>query len=318
MITETELAAMLTLLDDTDEEVVRSVEEHLMSLGSDAVEILEKYWNTDITGETQAKIERLINRLQFKNLKEDLIKWKATPEKDLFEGAYLITSFQYPNLSRVELDNKLNKIKLDAWLELKYDLTALEKVRILNHIFYDINGFKGDTATYHSPQNSFINTVLDRKQGNPISLAIIYSIIAQRLNIPIFGVNLPQHFVLAYMDNYPEYPLEYHEDAPHLTPELFSDVMFYINPFNKGLVFSKYNVDEFLRQLRLEPLDSYFLPCSNVEIIKRVIRNLVTAYTQSEQKEKVQQLAELMEVLGGKIDLDDSSPLNGGDEETDF
>lgn len=314
MITETELAAMLKLLDDTDEEVVESVEQHLLSLGSGAVELLENYWNTDISGESQAKIEQLINKLQFADLKEKLVNWYNSPLKDLFEGAYLITSFQYPNFSRQELDNQLNKIKLDAWLELKYDLTALEKVRILNHIFYDINGFKGDTATYHSPQNSFINTVLERKQGNPISLAVIYSIIAQRLNIPIFGVNLPQHFVLAYMDSYPEYPLEFNEDAPHLTPELFSDVMFYINPFNKGLVFSKYNVDEFLRQLHLEPLDSYFLPCSNVEIIKRMIRNLVTAFTQNEQPTKVQQLAELMELLGGKIELDDNSTQADNDD----
>lgn len=316
MITESELAAMLSLLDDPDEDIVKSVEGHLLSLGNDAVKLLEQHWDTDITGDTQGKIERLINKIQFEDLKAELEKWKNSPTKDLFDGAFLITRFQYPNLDKQDLDNKLNKIKLDAWLELKYDLTALEKVRILNHIFYDINGFKGDTTTYHSPQNSFINMVLDRRQGNPISLAIIYSIIAQRLNIPIFGVNLPQHFVLAYMDNYPDFPIEYHDEPPHLTPELFSDVMFYINPFNKGLVFSKYNVDEFLRQLRLEPLDSYFLPCSNVEIIKRVIRNLVTAYTQTEQRDKVQQLAELMEILGGKIDLEEpENPDDFGDEE---
>lgn len=316
MITERELAAMLSLLDDTDEEVVKSVEGHLLSLGTDAVTLLEKYWDSDADPRVQEKVERLVNIIQFDALKNELIAWKNTPDKDLFEGFYLITRYQYPNLNKQELDNKLNKIKLDAWLELKYDLTALEKVRILNHIFYDVNGFKGDTATYHSPQNSFINTVLERRKGNPISLAIIYSIIAQRLNIPIFGVNLPQHFILAYMDNYPDQPLEYHEEPPRLSPELFSDVMFYINPFNKGLVFSKYNVDEFLRQLRLEPLDSYFLPCSNVEIIKRVVRNLVTAYTQTNQRDKVEQLAQIMETLGGKIDLDaPENPSDLGDEE---
>lgn len=316
MITERELAAMLSLLDDTDEEVVKSVEGHLLSLGTEAVTLLEKYWDSDADPRVQEKVERLVNIIQFDALKTELIAWKNTPEKDLFEGFYLITRYQYPNLNKQELDNKLNKIKLDAWLELKYDLTALEKVRILNHIFYDVNGFKGDTATYHSPQNSFINTVLERRKGNPISLAIIYSIIAQRLNIPIFGVNLPQHFILAYMDNYPDQPMEYHEEPTQLSPELFSDVMFYINPFNKGLVFSKYNVDEFLRQLRLEPLDSYFLPCSNVEIIKRVVRNLVTAYTQTNQRDKVEQLAQIMETLGGKIDLDaPENPSDLGDEE---
>lgn len=313
MISENELTAMLTLLDDNDEEVVNAVENHLLALGLEAVVMLEKYWDHDVNPETQDKIEKLVNKIQFDALKQDLEKWHQSGDKDLFEGVCIITRYQYPNLNIQELDNKLNKIKLDAWLELKYDLTALEKVRILNHIFYDINGFRGDTASYHSPQNSYINTVLERRKGNPISLAIIYSIVAQRLNIPIFGVNLPQHFILAYMDNYSDYPIEYHEEPPHLIPELFSDVMFYINPFNKGLVFNKYNVDEFLRQLRLEPLDSYFLPCSNVEIIKRVIRNLVTAYTQTNQREKVAQLAELMTLLGGKIDLTEEDVNNQGD-----
>lgn len=314
MISENELTAMLTLLDDNDEEVVNAVETHLLSMGMEAVVMLEKYWDHDVNPETQDKIEKLVNKIQFDALKQDLEKWNQSGNKDLFEGFCIITRYQYPNLNIQELDNKLNKIKLDAWLELKYDLTALEKVRILNHIFYDINGFKGDTASYHSPQNSFINTVLERRKGNPISLAIIYSIVAQRLNIPIFGVNLPQHFILAYMDNYSDTPMEYHEEPPHLIPELFSDVMFYINPFNKGLVFNKYNVDEFLRQLRLQPLDSYFLPCSNVEIIKRVIRNLVTAYTQTNQREKVAQLAELMALLGGKIDLTEEEGNNGDGE----
>lgn len=316
MISERELAAMLSLLDDTDPEVVKSVEGHLLSLGSEAAEMLEKFWDKDVNPETQEKIERLIHKIQFEGLKDELRTWNATLEKDLFEGVCIISKYQYPHLNKQEIDNKINKIKLDAWLEMKYDLTALEKIRILNHIFYEINGFRGDTTTYHSPQNSFINTVLDRKKGNPISLAIIYSIIAQRLNIPVFGVNLPQHFILAYMDNYSDAPLEFHEEAPRLNPELFSDVMFYINPFNKGLVFSKYNVDEFLRQLRLEPLDSYFLPCSNVEIVKRVIRNLVTSFRQQTQDDKVIELAELMEILGGKIDLEEpENPSMGEDDE---
>ncbi len=60
--------------------------------------------------------------------------------------------------------------------------------------------FSGNTTNHQDPQNSYIGQVLDTKKGNQISLASIYSIIAQKLDIPIYGVNLPQHFILAYLD----------------------------------------------------------------------------------------------------------------------
>lgn len=301
MIDTRELNAMVLLLDDTDEEVVRLVEEHILSLGEEVVPLLEDQWSQGFSMVHQHRLEDLIRKIQQDGVKDDLKKWVLSAEQDLFEGIVILSRYHFPNIDKQEISNRIEKIKLDAWLELHYDLTALEKVRILNHIFYEVNGFKGNTTDYHSPSNSYIHTVLDQKQGNPISLAIIYSIVAQRLGIPIFGVNLPQHFILAYsfddsLDN-----TSVPERNRLLKSGELNKVMFYINPFNRGLVFTRQNIDEFVKQLKIESMPEFYFPCSNVEILKRVIRNLVSSYSKQGQKEKVLDLADLMEILGGQL-----------------
>jgi regulator of sirC expression with transglutaminase-like and TPR domain len=114
-------------------------------------------------------------------------------------------------------------------------------------------------------RRTVISQVLESKKGNQISLAIIYSIIAQKLDIPVYGVNLPQHFILAYVDESQETEFE-------------GGILFYINAFNKGFIFGRRDVDMFLKQLNLKFDKQFYEPCSNPDIIKRVLRNLISAY----------------------------------------
>ena len=129
-----------------------------------------------------------------------------------------------------------------------------------------------------------MSEVLESKKGNQISLAIVYSIIAQKLDIPIYGVNLPQHFILAYIDD-----LEKTADD--------NGILFYINVFNKGYIFGKRDIDQFLRQLKINPEKFFYEPCSNTDILKRVIRNLMSSYEKAGAIEKVKELNQLLDVL---------------------
>ncbi|HCS19056.1 MAG TPA: hypothetical protein DIW47_00580 [Bacteroidetes bacterium] len=301
MIDTRELSAMVLLLDDTDEEVVRMVEERILSLGEEVVPLLEDQWSQGFSMTHQQRLEELIRKIQQDGVKEDLKKWVLSEEQDLFDGIVILSRYHFPNIDKRELSNRIDKIKLDAWLELHYELTALEKIRILNHIFYEVNGFKGNTTNYHAPANSYIHTVLDQKQGNPISLAIIYIIVAQRLGIPIFGVNLPQHFILAYLLDDSLDNTTIPERNILLKEGKLGKVMFYINPFNKGLVFTRQNIDEFVRQLKIESQPEFYLPCGNIEILKRVIRNLFGSYSKLGDKQKVLDLVDLMQILGGEL-----------------
>lgn len=301
MIDTRELSAMVLLLDDTDEEVVRMVEERILSLGEEVVPLLEDQWSQGFSMVHQHRLEDLIRKIQQDRVKDDLKKWVLSDEQDLFEGIVILSRYHFPNIDKQDLSNRLDKIKLDAWLELHYELTALEKVRILNHIFYEVNGFKGNTSDYHAPTNSYIHTVLEQKQGNPISLAIIYTIIAQRLGIPIFGVNLPQHFILAYLLDDSLDNTTIPERNALLKEGKLGKIMFYINPFNKGLVFTRQNIDEFVRQLKIDSQPEFYLPCGNIEILKRVIRNLFGSYSKLGDKQKVLDLVDLMQILGGEL-----------------
>ena len=169
-------------------------------------------------------------------------------------------------------------------MQMMYDMSALEKVKLINHLFYNVHGFSGNTSNHTDPQNSYISQVLESKKGNQISLAIIYSIIAQKLDIPVYGVNLPQHFILAYVDETQEYDPK-------------GGILFYINAFNKGFIFHKRDIDVFLRQLQLKPEPQFYATCSNTDILIRVLRNLISAYEKAGQPEKSAELNELLDVL---------------------
>ena len=239
----------------------------------------------------QERIENIVHKIQFDSLKAELKKWCVEKAHDLLSGCILIARYQYPDLDITKIKKQIDQIKQDVWLELNENLTALEKVKIINHILFDVHNISGNTTNYHAPQNSYINNVLESKKGNPLLLSIIYTIIAQNLDIPIYGVNLPEHFILCYVD------IE-HMGVPSTEGNAGSNVFFYVNPFSKGAVFGQKEIDAFLKQLKLEPLAIFYEPCSNLEIIKRLLRNLVSSYEKLGYPDKSEELKGLLTSLG--------------------
>ncbi|TDS15941.1 transglutaminase-like domain-containing protein [Sphingobacterium paludis] len=278
---EHELKALISLLDDPDTDIYRELEDKLITCGPEVIPALEQSWEESFDVLLQSRVEQIIHKIQFNEVQNDLQLWKMSNKDDLLEGLLIVNRYQYPNLGEEEVYTKLAELKRSVWYHLIYDMSPLEKVKLLNNIMFREYGLSGNTSDYHAPQNSFINKVLETKKGNPISLACIYSIVAQRLDIPIYGVNLPKHFVLAYMN----------EENPE-------EVLFYINVFNRGQVMREDDIRSFLKQLNLPASEDYIKPCDNVAIIKRVLRNLVAAYdhvANVEKREEIQLLLDLME-----------------------
>jgi regulator of sirC expression with transglutaminase-like and TPR domain len=281
-----EITALISLLDDPDEKIFGSIKDKLLDIGEKVIPVLEDAWESSFSPLLQTRIENIIHRIQFERVLESLKEWKRDNSDNLWSGALLIARYQYPDLKEDKLEKQIQLIKQDVWLELNENLTALEKVRVINHILFDVHRYSGNTENYNAPENSYINKVIENKKGNPLTLAIIYLIIARQLQMPIFGVNLPQHFVMAYVDE------------NDLTDNEWEDkILFYINPFSKGAVFSRREIDMFLKQLNLSPEKMYYTPCSNVNIIERLIRNLVSAYNKLGHPDKVAELEEMLKLL---------------------
>jgi regulator of sirC expression with transglutaminase-like and TPR domain len=281
-----EVIALITLLDDPDDGIYSEVKNRFIILGPPAIPHLETAWENSFDALMQKRIEGIIHTIQFKALQNALKHWAENEQDDLFKGCAIIARYQYPDLDENKLKKQLHQIKQDVWLELHDDLTAIEKVKIINHIMFEVHQFGGNITNYHAPQNSFINVVLETKKGNPVMLSVIYALVCKELGIPIYGVNLPQHFVLAYVNDFANL-----FDPSHKT--LSDNILFYVNPFSKGLIFNQGDVDAFIKQLNVEPETKYYLPCSNLDIIKRLLNNLIYSFDKMGYAEKVQELKDL-------------------------
>ncbi len=279
--------ALISLLDDPNEMIFNSVEEELLKEELGVIDELEKAWEHSRNDVFQKRVENIIHNIQLKDVKSLLSKWINEEGENLLYGAFLVAKYQYPDLNYDNLNQKIEHLRRDVWLELNDHLTSIEKVRIINHILFDVHKLVRNNSNFFAPQNSYINEVIDTKKGNPISLSIIYSVIATRLGLPIYGVNLPKNFVLCFID---ENSLTVHGNPT-------DDVMFYINPVNKGAILGRREIDYFLKQQKIEGKPSYFKPCKNIDIIKRVLFNLYYSYENMGDEHKKMEIKELMKLF---------------------
>lgn len=284
----TELQALISLIDEPSENMFDQVRKKILFYGIDAVPFLEDAWDNSFDHSIQERIENIIHNIQQTNLQAELSSWKIKNHLDLFKGFFLVSKYQYPDLKEDEIREKITLIEKDIWLELNTNLTALEKIKVINHIFFDVHRFSGNKVNIHAPQNLFISNLLESKKGNHLSIGILYIILARKLGIPVFGVDLPQHFILAYIDEVQEERLASFDE---------NEVLFYINPFNKGAVFTQREIELFVKHLKLSPKDNYYKPCDNITIIKRLLKEMINSYEKMGYLEQVEEVKALLAVL---------------------
>jgi regulator of sirC expression with transglutaminase-like and TPR domain len=275
-LTPGELNALVSLLDDSDRDVRMHVRDRIISLGNEIIPFLEKKWENSFNPDIQKEIEELVHDLQFSLLKARLTDWRDTDDRDLLTGLWIINTFQYPDLEYAKLNAEMHQIYFDVWTAFKNDLTPYEQVRAINNVLFNTLRFSANTKNFHSPANSMLSSVLDCKRGNPLTLCSIYLLVAKKLGLPIYGVNLPNLFVLTYKS---------------------ADVTFYINAFNKGLIFSRKDIFNYLEQLKIEPKEDYFEPCAHLQIMLRMFRNLENSFEKLGESDKVQEIKELIALL---------------------
>lgn len=287
MMRKEEIDSLIRLLDDPDRMVFDHIEAKLLSLGEFAITPLETAWEQSFDPLQQQRIEDIVHKIQFSQVLSALELWVQSGFSDLLEGLIIVHKYQYPDCDEQKIINQIEAIKREVWLQMHYSMTPVEKVRLFNNVFYNTEGFSGNTRNYDDPQNSFIGQVLDTRKGNPVLLSCIYSIVAQKLDMPIYGVNLPKHFVLAYTDNY---QTNYEEN----------EILFYINAFNRGQVLGRHDILSFLHQLKLPAKNEYCRPCSNINIIERVLTNLLAHYSRNSSP-KAHEIQQMKDIVSGHL-----------------
>jgi hypothetical protein len=213
-MTDAAIKAMIHLLDDSDQEVVSMVEQQIRTLGPSIIPVLESEWETEsLNPILQTKIENLIHDFQWQSVKTRLQLWKESGGMDLLEGMWILATYRYPDYRFDQLKLEMDQLYYEVWPQMREELHPMDQVKVLNTAIFEQLKFGPNSKNFHAANNSFINNVLSSKKGNPISLCVIYMWIAQKLGMPIYGVNLPNLFVLTYKQN---------------------GLQFYINVFNRS------------------------------------------------------------------------------------
>jgi regulator of sirC expression with transglutaminase-like and TPR domain len=277
-----EIEALIRLLDDPDPIVNKMIIAKFETIGPSASLPLEKAWNLCNDAVVQDKIELLIRNIHFNTIHTQLQKWVKTNETDLLQGAYILALYQFPELDFNVIEQNIAAMQIDANIEMSENLTPLEKIKVLNHIIFDIHKLSGNYANYYSPFNNYLNHVLNSKKGNPLTLSMIYIYIGNMLGIPLKGINLPHNFIVAYVD---------------ASRKMKEQVVFCINPYQKGSILSRKDVIKFLADQKVKINDSLLRPCNNTDMVKRLISNLIYSYEKMGNATRFEELNKLLPIF---------------------
>jgi hypothetical protein len=275
-----ELNALVSLVDEPNEDMFEVIRQKILNYGILAIPVLEDVWVNTMGDNDSKRIERIIEDIRQEVLITDFNLWASQTNNDIIDGLMIITKYFHPDFNEAHYTTLLQKLYRDTWLELNDNLTALEKIKVLNHIFYQVYGFNTDNNTVAKSDSYFLNRVFDFKTASIISLGILYIAIAQKLNIPIFGVDLPGHFVLAYRD----------ENGGLSSPDKYDEnsVLFYINVAKNGTVFTRGEITSYINQINIEPNSKYYSPSTNLAVLRRMMSELVdTLELENKQSKKL-------------------------------
>jgi regulator of sirC expression with transglutaminase-like and TPR domain len=187
---------------------------------------------------------------------------------DLGRAALLIASEEYPGLDILRYVARLEAMAAAVRPRVGTTEDALEQIEHLNTYLFVERGFRGNSQDYYDPRNSFLNDVLDRKLGIPITISVVYMEVGRRVGMPLQGVGMPGHFIVKYAG-----------------PE--GDI--YIDPFNSGRVLSRQACEELIQQVYGEPVpfqDTFLSAVSKKQILGRILMNLKAIYLHTKQYRK--------------------------------
>jgi|ERR1051326_2647544 regulator of sirC expression with transglutaminase-like and TPR domain len=198
---------------------------------------------------------------------------------DLIRAALVIARTEYPNLDIEEYAGRIERMARRV-AEAAADLDQQRTLAALNRVIFEQSNLRGNREDYYDPRNSFLNDVLDRGLGIPITLSIIYMEVAGRVGFPLSGVGMPGHFLLKHYGD--------------------SEQEILIDCFNRGDILSRQDcqsrLDEiYSGEMKLRP--EFLHPISRRQILTRMLNNLKTVYLSTRNFRKALPIADLILVI---------------------
>lgn len=265
--------ALLSLLDDTQPAVRRALLGHFQKHGSAAANFLKEV----VGGKNRVlawHARWFLEELKFSDPSIEFKGFIRSLNYELETGALLLARTVTPDLNIGDCCTQLDEIA-DRCRELIVEPMSLrEKCRVINRVLFHDYGFRGNHENYTDPLNSFLDQVIARKKGLPITLSMVYLLVAHRLGLSLEPVGLPGHFVIGC----------YVEDVP-----------FFIDAFEQGAFRSAQDLFMILRANNIEPKVTDLAPTPVREVLCRCCRNLIHHYRSAGDEEHAKQFSEFVD-----------------------
>lgn len=282
------IKALIKALDAEEFKVRQAASQSLIEFGSEVLPTLEAVEKNGSL-EASARATHIIRQIQSRAIYKALVKLAQTKNDqdiDLEEGMWLIACIETPNLKRKTIDQQFDKLadQVRQLLGKKLDPTKISPTRIVNairQVIFTKNGFNGDQETYTDPQNSLIDRVLKRKKGLPILLSHVVVATADRLGVPIVGLQIPGRYMVKYDGS----------RAPKGQPR--DDII--LDPFGNGVELSVEQVST-LVGVRIDP-QTDLQPSPKRDTLTRMLRNLESHYMGEEKLIEAQTAVEFRRLL---------------------
>jgi len=274
---DTTIHALIRLLSDPNEQVARTIQDQLARLGSNVLPFLEQAGNDDAT--LQPRMAFIKEEIRFGQLKDEFQRFasKSARQEDWEQGTFLIAKLAYPNLDISHYVACLDQLAEEfrtKWLAT--ESPSGKAARLLSNFLFKDKGFSGNREEYYDPDNSYLNRVIDTRQGIPISLSALYVFVGKRLGLPVVGVGMPGHFLVKLEGE---------------TPAQFVDC------FNGGTILREEDCEQFITASGLEYDPTLLEKSSTPTMLARMLRNLLSIYEQESDEPMARRVRAFLELL---------------------
>jgi regulator of sirC expression with transglutaminase-like and TPR domain len=269
-LTENQLTALISLLGDEDQAVYETVRAKLLSYGSAVCDPLQRCTLSD-DPLLRRRAQELVDFFGRQASDTAFVSFclKQGEDFDIEEGALLLARTRYPSLNAQAYSALLDSFAAHLKERVAFAMHPERMIAAINHYLFDELGFSGNEENYYDPDNSYLNQVIDRRTGNPISLCLVYLLLGKRLQLPLAGIGLPGHFVCRFQS---------------ATDEL------YIDAFNGGKLLTKADCIQYLIQTNHSLQAGYLSPVTPRRILLRICANLHQIYSETESEEETSRI----------------------------
>ncbi len=264
-LTDSQRVALVTLLADDDPGVYQTIRQKLLAQGVQAKDWLKDYSLHD-DPVVRRRTKEIIQHFDKQAADNRFLAFCISHGEhfSVEQACWLLAQTEYPEINIAGYQAVLDDIAGELMVRIDFGAEPVAILAEINRYLFKDLGFKGNDQDYYDPKNSYLNQVLNRKLGNPISLCLIYLFIARRLRLPVAGIGMPGHFICRFQSSIEEV---------------------FIDAFNGGRFWTKAECVKHLIMSGHSYNDRLLDPVSARRILIRICSNLHQIYVNLEKHE---------------------------------